>query len=96
MGESVTDKLDLRVPRHAASLRRYDASMRCCGLRSTRRSITLGYVFNVRLNLYCPVDKAGNHKLEVTDVGQMTGTKILQEIRQVIDMDGRSLSISCE
>jgi hypothetical protein len=51
------------------------------------------YGFNVRLNLYCQMDKAGNHKVELIDVAQMRRTQILQEIGQIFDINALSLPV---
>ena len=51
------------------------------------------YGFSVRLSLYCRMDKAGNHKLELTDVGQMSRTQILREVTQIFDVRPLSLAV---
>jgi hypothetical protein len=39
------------------------------------------------------MDKAGNHKLELIDVGQMSRTQIIREVVQIFDVDPLSLPV---
>lgn len=51
------------------------------------------YGYNVRLSLYCSMDRIGNHKLELFDVGEMKLSHILNEITQIFDGDPRELEV---
>lgn len=51
------------------------------------------YGFSVRLNLFCQIDRAGNHKLELIDVGQMSRTQIIREVVQIFDVEPLSLPV---
>jgi len=51
------------------------------------------YGLNVRLNLYCQMDKVGNHKLELIDVGTMKRSDIFREVVSIFDVDPRTLGI---
>ena len=96
------DKLDLRVPRltpftpsfarlyrelqdmqngpfHSSKLYEYVADLR-------------EYGHQIRLSLYCQMDKAGNHKIELIDVGKMSRADILREITSIFDIDAEGLA----
>ena len=51
------------------------------------------YGHRVRLNLFCQMDKTGNHKLELIDVGEMSRANILREIGEIFAVDFRSLGV---
>jgi hypothetical protein len=99
----VTDKLDLRVLRHTPftpSFKRLYSELRALKNGPFHPSKYYEYSgdlreygFNVRLNLYCQMDKAGNHKVELIDVAQMRRTQILQEIGQLFDINALSLPV---
>ena len=48
---------------------------------------------NVRVNLYCRMEKAGNHKLELLDVGEMSRSRIVGEICEIFEVVPSSLGI---
>jgi len=51
------------------------------------------YGFGCRLSLYCRMDKTGNHKIEMIDVGQMSGSQIIHEVEQIFEVDARALAV---
>lgn len=97
------DKLDLRVPRKAPFTpafgrlyRELQASERrpfhpsklyeyCGDLRE--------YGIGLRLNLYCKMDKAGNHKVELIDSGSLTRSQMLAEVGQVFEVPASALGV---
>jgi hypothetical protein len=99
----VTDKLDLRVLRHTSftpSFKRLYPELRALETGPFHPSKYYEYAgdlreygINIRLNLYCQMDKAGNHKIELIDVGQMSRTQILHEIGQIFDIHALSLPV---
>lgn len=99
----MVDKLDLRVPRHARftpTFQRLYSELRALDRGPFHPSKHYEYAgdlreygFSIRLNLYCRMDKANNHKLELIDVGTMSRTQIVREVQQVFEIDARTLSI---
>ena len=51
------------------------------------------YGHQVRLNLYCQMEKTGNHKLELIEVGEMSHTAILREVCGIFDIDPLKLDV---
>ncbi len=104
MGASrVIDKLDLRVPRCTGFASAFDRlypqlrSMERGPFRGAKYYELVGdlreYGHDVRLNLFCRMQKAANHKIEVFDVGTKTLTQILAEVSGIFDVDVRGLQI---
>ena len=99
----MVDKLDLRVPRRAPftpAFQRVYRELRALDRGPFHPSKYYEYAgdlreygFNIRLNLYCRMDKTGNHKLELIDVGTMSRTQIVPEIQQVFEIDARTLQV---
>lgn len=97
------DKLDLRIPRKAdftPSFKRLYGELQAMErgpFRTAKHYEYAGdlreYGYNLRLNLYCRMDKAGNHKLELIDVGTMTKSEIFHEIVRVFEIDPLTLGI---
>jgi len=97
------DKLDLRVPRNAPftpSFQRLYRTLQEMERRPIRAAKLYEYAgdlreygHNLRLNLYCRMDKVGNHKLELIDVGMMTRTDIMREVVRVFEVDPFELEI---
>jgi hypothetical protein len=99
----VIDKLDLRIPRRAAFTKKFGC------LYSELQALEKGpfrpakyyeyagdlreYGFNVRLNLYCQMEKVGNHKLELIDVGTMSRADICAEVSSIFEINPASLGI---
>jgi hypothetical protein len=103
MGYRVIDKLDLRIPRLAQftpSFGRLYSELRARekGPFHTSKYYEVSgdlreYGLNVRLNLYCQMDKVGNHKFELIDVGKMSRTEILTEIGSIFDVNPPALEV---
>lgn len=99
----MVDKLDLRIPRHTPFSPAFDRlypelrSLEKGPFRTSKYYEYVGdlrqYGLNVRLNLYCQMDKTGNHKLELLDVGDMRRDEILREISQVFDVTPEGLEV---
>lgn len=51
------------------------------------------YGFDARLSLYCLMDKVGNHKLELIDVGKRNRGEILRQIGELFEVNPRSLGV---
>ena len=45
------------------------------------------YGHDLRLNMYCRMNKSGDHKIELYDVGTKTKSEILREISEIFDFD---------
>jgi hypothetical protein len=67
-------------PFHAAKYYEYAADLR-------------EYGHDVRLNIYCQMDKVGNHKMELIDVGKMSRSEIFHEVVRIFEVDPRTLSV---
>jgi hypothetical protein len=103
LGYFVPDKLDLRVPRpipFTPAFQRLYRELQALEKGPFHPSKYYEYVgdlreygFSVRLNLYCQMDKAGNHKIEMIDVGQMNRTRIIREVQEIFDVDALSLPV---
>jgi hypothetical protein len=99
----VIDKLDLRIPRHAPfspafqRLYRELRAMEKGPFHPSKHYEYAGdlreYGHHVRLSLYCQMDKVGNHKLELIDVGLMSRNEIRREIGQIFEIDPGPLGI---
>jgi len=99
----VIDKLDLRIPRHAPfspafqRLYRELREMEKGPFHPSKHYEYAGdlreYGHHVRLSVYCQMDKVGNHKLELIDVGLMSRNEILREIDQIFEVDSGRLGI---
>ncbi len=51
------------------------------------------YGHQVRLGLYCQMDRVGNHKLEIIDVGDLDRAGIVREIVSIFDIDASALGL---
>jgi hypothetical protein len=97
------DSLSLRVPRYAGFSKRFDELYRQLrGSQNDPFHAGKYYEFagdlrehslSCRLNLYCQMDKAGNHKIELIDVGLMDRATIIREVCEVFDVDPLSLEV---
>jgi len=97
------DKLDLRIPRRTpftSEFERIYSELRAMDRGPFRAAKYYEYAgdlreygFHSRLSQYCVMDKVGNHKLELIDVGEMTKANILNEITQIFDIEPRQLEI---
>jgi hypothetical protein len=99
----VIDKLDLRVPRHApftpAFQRKY-GELRALEKGPFRPAKFYEYAgdlrqygHNLRLNLFCRMEKAGNHKIELIDVGTMSRSQIVREVGDVFEVSPSMLGV---
>ena len=97
------DKLDIRIPRKASftpSFQRKYTALQAMPKGPFRPAKFYEYAgdlrefgHHVRLNLYCRMEKAGNHKIELLDVGEMTRSGIIQEITEIFEVDPFALGI---
>jgi hypothetical protein len=97
------DKLDLRVPRRApftASFTRLYAELRAMErgpFHAAKHYEFVGdlreYGFRMRLHLYCRMDKARNHKVELIDAGELTRGEMLREVREVFDVTPSAMGV---
>jgi len=99
----VIDKLDLRVPKRTGFTAAFDRlypqlrTMEKGPFRASKYYEFAGNLreFNhdVRLNLFCRMQKSADHKIELLDVGTKTLTEIIGEVSSIFDVDARSLRI---
>jgi hypothetical protein len=102
MGEMI-DSLSLRIPRHVRFSSRFGALYReLRGSENDPFHAGKYYEFagdlrehslSCRLNLFCQMDKVGNHKIELIDVGIMDRATIIREVCEVFDVDPLSLEV---
>jgi hypothetical protein len=103
MGSFVIDKLDIRIPRNAPftpSFQRKYAELQALEKGPFRAGKLYEYAgdlreygHNLRLNLYCQMDKVGNHKIELIDVGTMNRTAIMREVGEIFEVGAASLGV---
>jgi hypothetical protein len=99
----VIDKLDLRVPRRipfTPTFQRLYGELQALERGPFHPSKYYEYAgdlreysFSVRLNLFCQMDKAGNHKLELIDVGKMLRSEIVREVERVFEVNALTLAV---
>ena len=103
MGYVMIDKLDLRIPRYApftSEFGRLYSELRAIEKSPFRPSKYYDYVgdlreygYDVRLNLYCRMQKSGDHKIELFDVGTKSKSEIIEEVSRIFDLDPYELGV---
>lgn len=99
----MVDKLDLRVPRRTGFTSSFDRlypqirSMEKSPLRGSKYYDVAGdlreFGYDVRLNLFCRMQKSADHKIEVLDVGTKNRAQILREVSSIFDTDPAALEV---
>ena len=91
------DKLDIRISKKVGFTSKFDrlySQLRAMDKGPFRASELYEYAGNLkeyghdlRLNMYCRMNKSGDHKIELYDVGTKTKSEILREISEIFDFD---------
>jgi hypothetical protein len=98
----VIDKADLRIPAHAQFSREFGPLYSYCARDPAIFRPSPHYMntcdlrplgFPCILHLYCTHTKAGDHKLELIDTGEMSFPQIQREILRVFDIDPGQLRL---
>ena len=97
------DKLDIRIPKKVGFTSAFDrrySQLRAMQKGPFRSSALYEYAgglreygHDLRLSMFCRMNKTGDHKIELYDVGTKTKQQILQEIAEVFDCDPLKLGV---
>jgi hypothetical protein len=99
---TVIDKVEVRIPAATQFTKEFGLLYSDCSrddktFRQSRYYLKAGdlrsYGYQSVLHMYCIPDKAGNHKLELIDAGEMSFTRIQREIMRIFDTDPWQLGI---